>query len=83
MIAAAYPQIRSYFWSTVLYCFEMNVRSAAILGYVGAGGIGVQINNSLGWREYTNTGLMIFALIVVVVIIETISREIRRRLVQG
>ena len=83
MITAAYPQIRSYFWSTVLYCFEMNVRSAAILGYVGAGGIGVQINNTLGWREYTNTGLMIFALVLVVVIIETISREIRRRLVQG
>ena len=47
MIKAIYPQIRGYFWSTVLYCFETNVRSAAILGYVGAGGIGVQINEQL------------------------------------
>lgn len=83
MICTAFPQIRGYFWSTVLYCFETNVRSAAILGYVGAGGIGVQINTQLTWRNYANTGLIIFVLVLTVVIIETISREIRKKLVQG
>lgn len=83
MIKAVYPQIRGYFWSTVLYCFETNVRSAAILGYVGAGGIGVQINEQLTWRRYGNTGLMVFVLVLTVVVIETISREIRKKLVQG
>lgn len=83
IINAAYPQVRGYFWSTVLYCFETNVRSAAILGYVGAGGIGVQINTQLRWRAYANTGLMLFVLVVTVVVIETISREIRKKLVQG
>lgn len=83
MMKAAYPQIRGYFWSTVLYCFETNVRSAAILGYVGAGGIGVQINEQLKWRAYANTGLMVFILIITVVVIETISREIRKKLLQG
>ena len=80
MIKAIYPQIKGYFWSTVLYCFETNVRSAAILGYVGAGGIGVLINQELKWRNYANTGLMVLILIVTVVIIETISREIRKKL---
>lgn len=83
MMKAAYPQIRGYFWSTVLYCFETNVRSAAILGYVGAGGIGVQINEQLKWRAYANTGLMVLILIITVVVIETISREIRKKLLQG
>lgn len=83
MIKAIYPQIRGYFWSTVLYCFETNVRSAAILGYVGAGGIGVQINEQLTWRRYGNTGLMVLVLVITVVIIETISRELRKKLVQG
>ena len=83
MIKAAYPQVRGYFWSTVLYCFETNVRSAAILGYVGAGGIGVQINEQLKWRAYGNTGLMVLILIITVVVIETISREIRKKLLQG
>ena len=83
MIKAAYPQIRGYFWSTVLYCFETNVRSAAILGYVGAGGIGVQINEQLTWRRYGNTGLMVLVLVITVVVIETIPRKIRKKLVQG
>ena len=83
MIKAIYPQIRGYFWSTVLYCFETNVRSAAILGYVGAGGIGVLINQELKWRNYANTGLMVLILVVTVVIIETVSRNIRRKLAEG
>ncbi|HQB32498.1 MAG TPA: phosphonate ABC transporter, permease protein PhnE [Erysipelotrichaceae bacterium] len=83
MMKAIYPQVRGFFWSTVLYCFETNVRSAAILGYVGAGGIGVQINEQLTWRRYGNTGLMVLVLVITVVIIETISRELRKKLVQG
>ena len=83
MMKAIYPQVRGYFWSTVLYCFETNVRSAAILGYVGAGGIGVLINQELKWRNYANTGLMVLILVVTVVVIETVSREIRKKLANG
>lgn len=83
MLRAIYPQIEGYYWSTVLYCFETNVRSAAILGYVGAGGIGVLMNQELKWRNYANTGLMVLILVITVVLIETVSRSIRKRLVQG
>ena len=83
IIYSAFPQVRGYFWSTVLYCFETNVRSAAILGYVGAGGIGVQINTQLNWRKYENAGMIVLVLVITVVVIESISREIRKKLVQG
>ncbi len=83
MIDAAYPQVRGFFWSTVLYCFETNVRSAAILGYVGAGGIGVHINTQITWRNYDKAGLILLVLVITVVVIETVSRTIRRKLVQG
>lgn len=83
MIASAFPQIKGFFYSTVLYCFETNVRSAAILGYVGAGGIGVHINTQLTWRNYPNAGMILLVLVITVVIIETISRTIRRKLAQG
>ena len=83
MINAAYPQVRGYFWSTVLYCFETNVRSAAILGYVGAGGIGVLMNEQLSWRMYSSVGMMVLVLVITVVVIESVSREIRKKLVQG
>ena len=83
MFKAAYPQINGYFWSTVLYCFEMNVRSSAVLGYVGAGGIGQNLNAVLGNMNYERGGLIVFVMVIVVVIIETITRELRKKLVAG
>lgn len=76
-----FPQVKGYYYSTVLYNFEMNVRSAAILGYVGAGGIGVLINTQLTWRSYGNTGLMLLVLVIAVIIIESLSRYLRGKLV--
>ncbi|MBQ7891742.1 MAG: phosphonate ABC transporter, permease protein PhnE [Erysipelotrichaceae bacterium] len=83
MIKAIFPQIKAFYLSTVLYCFEMNIRSAAILGYVGAGGIGVRLNDTIGNMDYEKTGLLVLVLIIVVVIVETTSREIRKKLVNG
>lgn len=77
---AIYPQIKAYYYSMILYNFEMNVRSAAILGYVGAGGIGLLLNEKLGWRNYPEVGMILLVLIVIVIAIETTSRKIRRRL---
>lgn len=47
---AILPVILPSFISTSLFNFEGNVRYAAILGYVGAGGIGLILNEKLGWR---------------------------------
>lgn len=83
MLKAVYPQVRGFFWSTVLYCFETNIRSAAVLGYVGAGGIGQKLDEVIGFMRYERAGLLVFVFMVVVVIIETVTREIRRKLVNG
>lgn len=77
---AIFPQISGLYISTILYNLEMNIRSAAILGYVGAGGIGILMNESIGWREYQNLATILIVLLVTVVIIESISREVRKRL---
>ena len=74
------PQVAPSYFSNCLFCFEGNVRYAAILGYVGAGGIGLILNEKIGWREYPSVGIILLALFVTVFIIETISREIRRHL---
>ena len=80
-IVAILPQISGLYLSTILYNLEMNIRSAAILGYVGAGGIGTLMNEAIGWRRYDNLVVILLMLLVTVVIIETISRRIRKRLV--
>ncbi|WP_211748985.1 phosphonate ABC transporter, permease protein PhnE [Paenibacillus sp. Marseille-Q4541] len=75
-----YPQVLSRYLSTSLFCFEGNVRYAAILGYVGAGGIGLLINENIGWRDYSRVGMIIMSLIVTVYLIETISEHFRKKL---
>ncbi|MGX7106626.1 phosphonate ABC transporter, permease protein PhnE [Hutsoniella sourekii] len=74
------PQIMPTYISTSLFNFEGNVRYASILGYVGAGGLGLIINENIGWRDYNRVGTILFALLITVFIIEQISRWARRRL---
>lgn len=77
---AVLPQIMPNYLSNAIFCFEGNVRYAAILGYVGAGGIGLLLNESLGWRNYANVGMILLLLVVAVFIIETISEYFRKKL---
>ena len=75
------PQVLPSYLSNCLFCFEGNVRYASILGYVGAGGLGLILNEKIGWREYSSVGMILLALFVTVFIIESISRAARKRLV--
>lgn len=77
---AVVPQIMGSFLSLTLYSFEINIRYAAILGYVGAGGIGLLLNDRMQWRQYGDVVVVLIILFVVVLSIETTSRYIRRRL---
>ncbi len=80
VLAAIFPVVLPTFFSTALYSFEINVRYSAILGYVGAGGIGLLISEKLGWREYDRFGTIFIGLFIVVLSIESLSRYLRRRL---
>ncbi len=79
-MTAIVPDIIAGFLSILLYTFEINIRSAAILGYVGAGGIGYLLNERMSWRNYEDVGAVLLVFFVVVFIIENTSRVIRRRL---
>ena len=78
--SACVPQILPVYLSHSLYCFEMNVRASAILGYVGAGGLGITINERIGWRDYNSLGTVLLSLFVVVVIIDFFSEYLRKKL---
>lgn len=80
-ISAIVPQVMPSYLSNCLFCFEGNVRYASILGYVGAGGLGMILNEKIGWREYSSVGMILIALFATVFVIETVSRAARRRLV--
>jgi len=78
--SACFPQILPTYLSYCLYSLEMNIRAAAILGYVGAGGLGLLINERVGWRDYTGLGTVLLSLFVVVFIIENTSQYLRKKL---
>ena len=78
--SACMPQILPTYLSYCLYSLEMNIRAAAILGYVGAGGLGILINEVIGWRDYESLGAILLGLFVVVLIIENTSQYLRKKL---
>lgn len=77
---AILPQILGIFLSQFLYNFEMNVRSSAILGYVGAGGIGYILDTQMKLQKYDNATPILIALLVTVLVVEFVSRSLRKRL---
>jgi phosphonate transport system permease protein len=79
-IAAVIPQITPGFLSLSLYAFEINIRFAAILGWVGAGGIGLLMDDRMSWRAYNDLFVILVVLFVLVVSIEQLSRYFRKRL---
>lgn len=78
---AVIPQVLPDFASFTLYRFEINVRSAAILGIIGAGGIGTPLIFALEGRSWDRVGIILLGIIVMVTIIDVISGAIRKRLV--
>lgn len=79
-ILTIFPQIIRTYITYVLYCFEMNVRSSAILGYVGAGGIGFTLNQMIQLRQYDKAGIILVLIMITVICIDTFSQSMRRRL---
>ncbi|HAT54976.1 MAG TPA: phosphonate ABC transporter, permease protein PhnE [Lactobacillus sp.] len=80
VIFAVLPQVASRFVSYILYTFEINVRASTVLGYLGAGGIGQQLQTSLSEFRYDQTAVIILAILVVVLVIDGVSNYARERL---
>lgn len=79
--ALALPDAWPAFVNQTLYMLELNVRAAAVLGLVGAGGIGLLIDQVRTFYRYDQISLIVLELIIVVLVIEWISSWARRRLV--
>lgn len=75
------PQVMPLWTSFTLYRFESNVRSASVLGIVGAGGIGVSLYQSFGAFEYGQVCAILIILIAATTLIDTLSSRLRNQLV--
>jgi len=79
------PQVAPNFLSYALLRFEINVRASAILGFVGAGGIGADLRVAMSWGpgRYDAAAAIFLLLFVTIVVLDQMSDRLRRRLVQG
>ena len=75
---AVVPDIAPGYLTNALYLLETNVRHSAILGYVGAGGIGLLLNEKISWLEYDKVGMILLCLFATVCVIETVSHALGR-----
>ena len=75
------PQVMPLWVSFTLYRFEANVRSASVVGMVGAGGIGMVLWDVIRGFQYAQTAAVLLMLVVSVTLIDLASSRLRRTLV--
>lgn len=77
------PQVLPEIAALWLYRFEINIRASAVLGVVGAGGIGTMLQQTIQFRQWGQAGIALLAVVVVTIVVDTISGRIRRRIISG
>lgn len=76
---AVVPQIAPFFVSMILYRFESDVRSATILGFTGAGGIGMYLFDKLRSYENGDVTTILIIIIIAVALVDRLSAVVRKR----
>ncbi len=75
-----WPQIQPAFWSVVLFRWDINVRESAVLGLVGAGGIGMALDTAMNLFQWDRVAMVLVAIFAVVIIAEVAVTAIRKRI---
>ena len=78
---SVFPQVLPAYASYSLYAFELNIRGSAVIGLVGAGGIGGRIGQFQSLNNWEALWGLVVMFVIVVFIIDTLSTILRRRLV--
>jgi phosphonate transport system permease protein len=75
-----WPAIRPAFWSITLLRWDINVRESAVLGLVGAGGIGMVLDAALNTFQWQRVAMVLISILAVVVVGELVVTRIRKKL---
>lgn len=85
MLLGVVPQVAPNWLSYALLRFEINIRASAILGFVGAGGLGYELKVAIQWGQgrFDEAGAMFIMLFLTIVFFDQISSHYRDKLVHG
>lgn len=76
---AVLPQVLPNYVAYSLYAFELNIRASAVLGIVGAGGIGMVLDTALNLFQWDRVATVLISIFAIVVIAEVVVTRIRKR----
>jgi phosphonate transport system permease protein len=76
-----WPQVIPAFWGIALFRWDISVRESAVLGLVGAGGIGMAIDSAMNLFQWDRVALMLVAILTVVLVAELAVTFIRKRII--
>lgn len=81
LIMGYWPQVKPAFWSIALFRWDINVRESAVLGLVGAGGIGLVLDSALNLFQWERVAAALLTIFAVVVVAEVAVTHIRKRMI--
>jgi phosphonate transport system permease protein len=81
MLKGVWPQVQPAYWGIALFRWDINVRESAVLGLVGAGGIGVVLDDAINFFQWERVATVLLAILAVVIIAEIVVTRIRARLI--
>lgn len=75
-----WPHAKPLIWSHCIWMLEYNIRSASIIGYVGAGGLGLQLHAYQEFHQWDRFATVLLCILLVVSLLDFLSERIRRRI---
>ena len=78
---AIWPQIAPAFWGISVFRWDINIRESAVLGLVGAGGLGLQLSGSLNTLAWPQVTMILIVILGTVVLSEWVSAKVRHAII--
>jgi len=80
LLKGVWPQVQPAFWGIALFRWDINVRESAVLGLVGAGGIGLVLDDAINFFHWDRVAIILLSILAVVLIAEVVVTRLRARL---
>lgn len=77
------PQVLPEIVSFWLYRFEVNVRAGAVLGLIGAGGVGLMLLQNAQYRRWEVIGTLLIVVVIATIVVDLVSGTVRKRIITG